>query len=193
MTKKQARQDLILLIIAIFSVLILGAVMFHFIEGWSLINAFYFVTMTATTVGYGDFTPTHNLGKIITVIYSLSIVPFKLYAFSFIAKSQMERVYSKIHHLERKQKVQEEEIDAAERKLKKQKTRIKEQEEEMVSQENKMKKHQKSINEQEKELEAHTRKLSKQAKINKEQAQEIQEHDQELEVVEDIMEKALTK
>jgi len=193
MSKKQIRQDLVLLIIGILSVLSLGAVIFSLIEGWSLINAFYFVTITATTVGYGDVVPTHNLSKIITIFYSLSIVPFMLYAFSFIAKSQMERVYSKIHHLERKQKVQEEEIDAAERKLQRQRIKIKNQEEELISQEEKMKRHQRAINKQEKALEAHTKKLTKQAKINKEHAKEISEHDQELEVVEDIMENALKK
>jgi septal ring factor EnvC (AmiA/AmiB activator) len=193
MTRKQLKQDLLLLITAIFAVLSLGAVMFHFIEGWSFINAFYFVTMTATTVGYGDFTPSHNLSKIMTVIYSLSIVPFVLYSFSFIAKSQMERVYRKIHHLERKQKVQEEEIDAAERKLQMQRKKIKEQEDELKVQERKMKAHQKALKEQEDELKSQKRRISKESRINKDQEKEISQHDEELEVVEDTMEKELKK
>jgi voltage-gated potassium channel len=193
MTKKQLKQDLILLITAIISVICLGAVIFHFLEGWHYIDALYFVTMTATTVGYGDFTPTHHLSKIFTIIYSLSIVPFVLYAFSFIAKSQMERVYSKIHHLERKQREQEEEIDAAERKLQKQREKMKEQEDEILGQEKKMKKHMQALKEQEKELEDQKKKLSKQVKITKEQEKEISEHDQELEVVEELMEKELKK
>lgn len=176
MTKKQLKQDLFLLITAIISVICLGAVMFHFLEGWHYLDALYFVTMTATTVGYGDFAPTNYLSKIFTIVYSLSIVPFVLYAFSFIAKSQMEKVYSKIHHLERKQKEQEEEIDAAERKLQRQRAKMKEQEEEIEAQERKLKKQIKAIKEQ-----------------GEEQEKEISEHDQELAVVEDIMEKALTK
>ena len=120
MTKKQLKEDLILLSVAVVSALVLGAVIFHFLEGWHYVDALYFVTITATTVGYGDFTPTHLLSKIITIIYSLSIVPFVLYAFSFIAKAQMEKVYHRIHHLERQQRQQEEEIDSAERKLQRQ-------------------------------------------------------------------------
>jgi len=172
MTKKQLREDVIILILAVISLLLLGAVLFSVVEGWSFLDSFYFVTITATTVGYGDFIPTHPLSKIFTILYSLSIVPFVFYAFSFVAKSQMERVYTKIHHLERRQKTQEEEIATAEMKLNKQKTKIKEQEEELE-------KH-------EKELEKAARKISKEHKINKEQAEELEE-------VEDQMEDVLKK
>jgi len=193
MTKQQLREDLLLLISAIIMVLTLGATIFHFLEGWNIVDSFYFVTMTATTVGYGDLIPTHNLSKVITIMYSLSIVPFVLYAFSFIAKSQMERVYHRIHHLERMQKEQEEEIDSTEKKLQKQKSKIKEQEEELDDQERHIKQSQRAIREAAQELEAQKRKLRKEHDINKEQAEEISEHDKELEVVEDLMEKELNK
>lgn len=200
MSKKELRQDMILLISAVFTVLVLGAIIFSFLEGWHLIDAFYFVTMTATTVGYGDLTPTTNLSKIITILYALSIIPFVLYAFSAVAKSQIAKVYSKVHHLERKQKEQEEEIDATERKLRRQKTLIKQQEEELDVQQANIKKQIKAMHEQEKELKDHDkeiavqkRKMREQAKINKNQETEISEHDKELEVVEGVMEKALTK
>lgn len=191
---------MILLIAAIFSVLTVGAIIFSFLEGWHLIDAFYFVTMTATTVGYGDLTPTTNLSKVITIFYALSIVPFVLYAFSAVAKSQIAKVYYKVHHLERKQKEQEEEIDKAARKIRRQKTLIKQQEDELDKQQSNIKKQLREMHEQEKELEEHDRqievqkrKIHEQTKINQEQENEISEHDKELEVVEDAMEKALKK
>ena len=200
MTQKQLRQDLIMLITAIISVLVVGALVFSFLEGWHIIDAFYFVTMTATTVGYGDLVPTSSISKVITILYALSIVPFVLYAFSAVAKSQIQKVYTKVHHLERKQKEQEEEIDAAERKLRRQKTLIKQQEGELDQQQASVKKQLKAIHEQERELEEHDkaidaqkRKMREQTKINKEQESVISTHDKELEVVEDIMEKELTK
>ena len=172
MTKKQLRQDITMLITAVFSLLTLGAVVFSVSEGWNLLDSFYFATMTATTVGYGDFVPTTHASKVMIIIYALSIIPFVLYAFSFVAKAQMNKVYTKIHHLERKQKVQEEEIDAAERKIKRQKSKIKAQEE--------------AIEKHEKEIKRNERKVSKEAKLNKEQ-------EAELIAVENKMEKALKK
>ena len=200
MSTKQLRQDLILLIAAVLIVLVAGAVVFSFLEGWHILDALYFVTMTATTVGYGDFIPTNTVSKVMTILFSLLIIPFILYAFTAVAKSQIQKVYAKVHHLERKQKEQEEEIDKAERKLRRQKTLIKQQEEELDQHQANIKKQLKALHEQEKELEEHDReieaqkrKIHKQAKINEEQETEISEHDKELEVVEGIMEKELSK
>jgi len=198
MTKHQLKQDVIMLILAVFAALILGAILFSFTEGWSIIDSFYFVTMTATTVGYGDFTPTTAISKILTIFYALSIIPFVLYAFSFIARAQMQKVYKKIHHIERKQKIQEKEIDATEEKLKQQRSKIKKQDNEIDGQEAKIKKQLKDIKIQKKELEEYQKELAKQkrqlrkeSKINKLQEGEITEHDKELEAVEKVMEKAL--
>lgn len=200
MSQKQLQQDLIMLVSAVLIVLVVGALIFSFLEEWHILDAFYFVTMTATTVGYGDLYPTTTISKIITILFSLLIIPFILYAFTAVAKSQIQKVYAKVHHLERKQKEQEEEITSAERKLRRQKTLIKQQEGELDQQQANIKKQLKAMHEQEealeehdREIEAQKRKMREQTKINKEQETEIIEHDKELEVVEDIMEKELKK
>ncbi len=200
MRKKQLKQDLLLLITAVLFVLIMGAIVFKSLEGWTIVDALYFVTMTATTVGHGDIVPTKPITRVITIIYALSIIPFVLYAFSAIATSQMEKVYKRIHHLEREQKKQEDEIDKAERKLRRQRSLIKQQEGELDQQEASVRKQLKAILKQEKELEEHSKaiemhkkKMKKQNEINKEQEAEIMEHDKELEVVENLMEKELIK
>ena len=131
---RRLKKDFVYLILAILSVMTMGAFVFSYLEGWSLVDSFYFVTMTATTVGYGDFTPTTALSKIVTMLYAISIVPFVLYTFAVVAKFQIDKVYTRIHHLERKQQEQEAEINKAERKLIHQKDLLKQQEAELSEQ-----------------------------------------------------------
>jgi voltage-gated potassium channel len=52
--------------------LLTGTVLFHFLEGWSLLNAFYFSVITLATVGYGDFVPTTPLTRILTILYVIN-------------------------------------------------------------------------------------------------------------------------
>src|SRR3974377_834211 len=54
-----------------------GVVFYVNVEHWSLINAIYFCVVTLATVGYGDITPTTDVGKLFTVLYiivGLSII-----------------------------------------------------------------------------------------------------------------------
>ncbi|MGB0255380.1 MAG: potassium channel family protein, partial [Flavobacteriaceae bacterium] len=39
------------------------------IEGWSWLDSLYFSVITLTTIGYGDFSPQTNLGKLFTMAY----------------------------------------------------------------------------------------------------------------------------
>jgi len=52
-------------------ILALGSTVYHFIEGWSWIDSLYFSVITLTTIGYGDFSPQTNAGKLFTIFYIL--------------------------------------------------------------------------------------------------------------------------
>ena len=46
-----------------------AAVLFHFEDGWSIIDCVYFCMVTMSTVGYGDFSPSRDESKIFTVVW----------------------------------------------------------------------------------------------------------------------------
>ena len=50
-------------------ILIIGTITYHYVEGWTWLDAFYFSVITLTTIGYGDFSPQTVNGKIFTMVY----------------------------------------------------------------------------------------------------------------------------
>jgi len=177
MKKSHLHSSILSLVLMLVTALLAGAVIFSYLEGWHFIDALYFVSMTATTVGYGDFTPTTKLSKIITIIYSMSIVPFVLYTFAIIAKYQAENIYNKIHHLEKEQDKQENELESTERTIREQKKKIKEQD--------------KKLAKQNKKLQKQATRSKKHEVVIQEHEKEIEGQDAELEVLEDIVEESM--
>ena len=53
----------------VIAILALGTVVYHYLEGWSWLDAFYFSFITLTTIGFGDFAPKTDAGKIFTIVY----------------------------------------------------------------------------------------------------------------------------
>ena len=52
--------------------LVAGTLIFMWIEGFSLVDSFYFCFITLSTIGYGDLSPSTDLGKMVTVIYGIA-------------------------------------------------------------------------------------------------------------------------
>ena len=60
------------ILISLILMLTLGTILFHFVENWRWLDSLYFCVTTLTTVGYGDFSPQTDAGKIIFIFYILS-------------------------------------------------------------------------------------------------------------------------
>lgn len=46
-----------------------GTVVYHYVEHFKWLDSYYFSVVTLATVGYGDFVPHTNFGKLFTTFY----------------------------------------------------------------------------------------------------------------------------
>lgn len=57
------------LLFLVFLYLMVGTLFYNVVEEMRVLDALYFSVVTLTTVGYGDFTPGTDIGKIFTIGY----------------------------------------------------------------------------------------------------------------------------
>ncbi len=67
----------------VFAVLFLGTLLFHYLEGYSYVNSFYFVSMLATAQGPAN-TPATDIGKIAASITAFISVGCVIVALGFL-------------------------------------------------------------------------------------------------------------
>lgn len=79
-----------------FIVTLIGAAIIGSIENWNFLDSFYMSVMTATTIGYGDFVPITNAGKMFISFYSLLSIGTFFYIFSLIAIENVENTNKSI-------------------------------------------------------------------------------------------------
>jgi voltage-gated potassium channel len=71
-------------------VVVSGTIGFHLLEKWSLIDSFYCTMTTLSTVGYGDYTPATNQGKLFAVLIIVFGAGTMLYSFGLISEIIIE-------------------------------------------------------------------------------------------------------
>jgi septal ring factor EnvC (AmiA/AmiB activator) len=93
------------------ALLSLGTFFYSYAEGWTHIDAFYFSTMTLTTIGYGDLVPSSEGGKIFTSFYAIFGIGIMLYilssvigVFVFRQEGKVSRAFSFIKRLRKQEK-----------------------------------------------------------------------------------------
>ena len=74
------------------AVLLVGTLAYHWLEGWSYLDALYFCVITLATVGYGDLTPTTPIAKVFTIFYVINGVVILLSVFDRIRVVRSRRI-----------------------------------------------------------------------------------------------------
>ena len=88
---------------ALIGMIILGTIVYKFLEGWTWIQSFYFSVITLSTVGYGDLHPTTEISRFFTAFYILSGVAIALSALGIIGMNYLEKREKKF--LQRREKI----------------------------------------------------------------------------------------
>ena len=68
---KLTRRRLINASLTIAGMIFFGAMGFHFLEGWTILESVYMATETVTTVGYGDIPPKTSAGRVFAIFFML--------------------------------------------------------------------------------------------------------------------------
>lgn len=96
-TKEEKTRFYLLLALTV-SILLLGTGFYHYVEGFSIIDSFYFSVVTLTTVGYGDLYPTTEIGKLFTAGYVISGIGILIAFADVFVKQVMRQRQRFIHH-----------------------------------------------------------------------------------------------
>ncbi|KAK9455932.1 hypothetical protein V1511DRAFT_529845 [Dipodascopsis uninucleata] len=74
--KRQRKVTMLFWVITAFSMFwLLGAMIFHFVEGWTYFESIYFCSLCLLTIGYGDFTPRSAVGRSFFILWAIGAVP----------------------------------------------------------------------------------------------------------------------
>src|SRR6266699_714920 len=75
------------MLVAVAVAIALGALGFHLLEGWSIVDSLYVAAQTVTTVGYGDVVPSTLKGRLFATVFMLGGVGVVLYALTATVQS----------------------------------------------------------------------------------------------------------
>lgn len=84
---KQQLNSFRILAAFIISMVLASGWFYHVVEKWNLLDSYYYVIVTLGTVGYGDFTPKTDAGK----IYAMFLIIVGIASFGYFAQQLLKR------------------------------------------------------------------------------------------------------
>lgn len=89
----------------VISLLCFSAWFYHVVEKWDWLDSFYYIIVTLGTVGYGDFTPKTDAGKLYAmVLIVVGIATFGFFAQQLLKRQQLRILERQIKHAKKQQK-----------------------------------------------------------------------------------------
>lgn len=82
-----SRARIRIVLLAVLLAILLGTVVFHLLEGWSILDSLYVTVQTVTTVGFGDLTPRTAIGRLFAIFFMMLGVGVVLYALTSTVQS----------------------------------------------------------------------------------------------------------
>ena len=82
--------------LALLGLLATGTIFYTLVEGWTPLDALYFSVISLATVGYGDITPTTDLGKVFTIFFVLAGVGVLVVFVSEVARQTINRTEGRV-------------------------------------------------------------------------------------------------
>ncbi len=80
------------------SLITVGTVFYHNVEGWRWLDSAYFSVILLTTVGLGDLSPKTDFGKIFTMFYLLAGIGVLVALFqSIVLRATDRRLARRVH------------------------------------------------------------------------------------------------
>jgi len=77
-----------------------GTIFYSLVEGWSPVDSLYFSVTTLATVGYGDFAPKTDIGKVFTIFFVLAGVGVLVVFASEVARQTITRAEGRVEERE---------------------------------------------------------------------------------------------
>jgi len=75
-----SRARIRIVMLTVLCAIAVGTVVFHLLEGWSILDSVYVTVQTVTTVGFGDLTPRTAVGRAFATLFMMVGVGIVLYA-----------------------------------------------------------------------------------------------------------------